>query len=48
MKYVQMVKELLEEFDFNLERILREKNEKAYPLTKLASAKATTNNKTII
>ena len=48
VKYVRTVQKLLEEFNYNLKRIPREENGRANALAKLASAKATVNNRTII
>ena len=48
MKYAQVVKKLLDDFDYNLQRIPREENSQTDALTKIASAKATINNKMII
>ena len=43
-QYAQTAKDLLEGFNFNLERIPREENGRADALAKLASAKAAVNN----
>ena len=48
IKYVRMVQKLLENFEYNLERIPREENDRADTLAKLASAKAVVNNRMII
>ena len=48
IRYVQMIQKLLEDFDYNLERILREENGQANALAKLANVKAVVNNRTII
>ena len=48
VRYVRATKELLERFDFELERIPREENSQADTLAKLASAKAAVNNRTVI
>ena len=47
-KYARTARELLEGFDFDLERIPGEENDRVDALAKLASAKAVVNNRTII
>ena len=44
VKYAQMAKRLLEDFEYNLQRILREENGQTDAFTKLASAKTIVNN----
>ena len=48
VKYVQITKRLLEDFGYDLQRILREKNSRANVLAKLANTKVAINNKMII
>ena len=48
VKYDQLAKRLLENFDYDLRRISREENGQMDALTKLVSAKVVVNNKTII
>ena len=48
MKYMWKAKRLLEDFDYDLQRIPREKNGQVYALARVASAKAIVTNKTII
>ena len=48
VRYSQMAKNLLENFDYDMQKILREENSRVDVLTKLASAKAVINNKMII
>ena len=43
-----MAQSLLEDFDYDLERILREENGRVDVLAKLASVKAVVNDRTII
>ena len=43
-----MTKNLLTDFDYDLQRIPKEENNRADTLAKLASAKVAINNKTII
>ena len=43
-----MAKRLLEDFEYDLQRILREKKDQMETLSKLASANATVNNRMII
>ena len=44
VKYTQMAKRLLEDFEYDLQRISREENGRANALAKLASAKTVVNN----
>ena len=48
VKYVQMANRLLENFDYDLQRMPRKENGQMDALAKLASAKAIVNNRMII
>ena len=48
VKYIQMARKLLEDIDYDLQRIPGEKNGWMDALAKLANTKATMNNRTII
>ena len=48
IKYAQMAKNLLKDFDYDLQRIPKEENGQANALAKLVSAKVVVNNRTVI